>query len=460
MSNSLQEFDFQPQPEAAAWVAERLDDFLGRCAPAKALAQRMLQDTGTRFQDWVERIVLPCNELSRERTLTQLNGLGFAPYVSDNGADTSAPQLLAHAGGMFPVIELGTCFAVSLRVDSVGDFCEKNDTVAGIEGDEYAPTRRVLVCACGEVDARMQLWATERHHGRFVTDFKQPAPDAVRHVLEALSNRKRDHADPEQGFARARQLIEEGHRLVGEDYTSDLFFLAERRYWESRNEAARVQKARQDALGLGWGNQDHHTYRSSREYFKSLISCLELLGLRCRERFYAGKEAGWGAQVLEHPRSGVMVFADVDLEADEVMGDFAHDGLAAHDQLGTVGLWCKLHGEAFLEAGIHHLEAQFDFAAACAQLENVVGVMPPFTDFSYLKQCFTHGQVWPVPALRLQKALDSGWITPQQAATFQLDGALGSHLEILERNSGYKGFNQTGISEIIARTDPRAAAAG
>jgi hypothetical protein len=28
-------------------------------------------------------------------------------------------------------------------------------------------------------------------------------------------------------------------------------------------------------------------------------------------------------------------------------------------------------------------------------------------------------------------------------------------MEILERNDGYKGFNQTGISEIITRTDPR-----
>jgi hypothetical protein len=34
-------------------------------------------------------------------------------------------------------------------------------------------------------------------------------------------------------------------------------------------------------------------------------------------------------------------------------------------------------------------------------------------------------------------------------------GAFGSHLEILERNDGFKGFNQTGISEIVLRTDPR-----
>jgi hypothetical protein len=46
-------------------------------------------------------------------------------------------------------------------------------------------------------------------------------------------------------------------------------------------------------------------------------------------------------------------------------------------------------------------------------------------------------------------------ITAEQAERFAREGALGSHLEILERNDGYKGFNQTGISEIITRTDPR-----
>jgi len=35
------------------------------------------------------------------------------------------------------------------------------------------------------------------------------------------------------------------------------------------------------------------------------------------------------------------------------------------------------------------------------------------------------------------------------------EGALGSYLEILERNDGYKGFNQTGVSDIIGCTDPR-----
>jgi hypothetical protein len=49
----------------------------------------------------------------------------------------------------------------------------------------------------------------------------------------------------------------------------------------------------------------------------------------------------------------------------------------------------------------------------------------------------------------------AGFVTNEQAEKFAKDGALGSHLEILERNQGYKGFNRTGISQIIRRTDPR-----
>ena len=183
-----------------------------------------------------------------------------------------------------------------------------------------------------------------------------------------------------------------------------------------------------------------------------------MLGFDCRERFYAGEQAGWGAQVLEQSNCRIVVFADVDLSRDEIAGDIAHVPLDSDSkQLGTVGIWCRLHGEAFLSAGMHHLECQFDFEQAREQLAAVgVETMAPFTDFPYLRQAFTAGEMWRVSAVRLAGALVEGLITEEQAATFRADGGLGSHLEILERNDGYKGFNQTGISDIILRTDPRA----
>jgi hypothetical protein len=187
----------------------------------------------------------------------------------------------------------------------------------------------------------------------------------------------------------------------------------------------------------------------------------ERMGFHCRECFYAGHQSGWGAQVLEQPAAGIIIFADVDLSPDELMGDFSHEGLAPRDALGTVGLWCALHGEAFLEAGMHHLECQFDFDALKRQLEEQanVKVMKPFTNFPYLRQAFTEGEIWPVRPARIDRLLKAGRITADQARQFREHGTLGSHLENLERNQGFKGFNQTGVSEIIARTDPRSQAA-
>jgi hypothetical protein len=145
------------------------------------------------------------------------------------------------------------------------------------------------------------------------------------------------------------------------------------------------------------------------------------------------------------------------LSPGEVFGDFAHATLPSRDELGTVGLWCRLHGDAFLRAGLHHLECQFDFDAARAQLEaEGIPSMAPFTDFPFLKQAFTQGEHWPVEPSRIASLLDNGLIDQAAADKFTREGALGSHLEILERNDGYKGFNQTGISDIILRTDPRA----
>ena len=106
---------------------------------------------------------------------------------------------------------------------------------------------------------------------------------------------------------------------------------------------------------------------------------------------------------------------------------------------------------------MHHLEAQFDFDSLRQQLEAEQGVktMKPFTNFPYLRQAFTEGQRWKVAEERIARVLSAGQITAAQAEQFRLQGAIGSHLENLERNDGFKGFNQTGVNEIISATDPR-----
>jgi hypothetical protein len=154
--------------------------------------------------------------------------------------------------------------------------------------------------------------------------------------------------------------------------------------------------------------------------------------------------------------TGIVVFADVDLMPEETQIDFSTTRLPAVKKLGTVGLWVGLHGESFLEAGMHHLEARFEFGALRDQLKDCgVNTMKPFSDFDFLRQAFTEGERWAVRPERAQRLLSAGLISQAQCEQFTKEGALGSHLENLQRHGGFKGFNQKSVSAVIAATDPR-----
>lgn len=444
--STLTAFQWKPQPEAAAWITKLLDDVLAKSPFVARLSQRLRDETGTRLRDWIDHLRLPGSALDP----TRLAAVGYGP--------AEEPGLWRISSGMFPPIAVSGSMSTQLvlHVESVADFLLAVGRAGEvtIEGEPGAPRRRARI----ESENGVELWAIERHGDPAILSHLGRGPDAralLAHA-EALRLRPRRFPDDADGFRQARQRIAAAADDLGMPRACSLFFAGERDYWQSRNRAARIQKLRQDALGLGWGNHDHHTYRSSREHFASLIAVLEFLGFHCRERFYAGREAGWGAQVLENPTAGVVIFADVDLSPEEVAGDFAHDPLPPRDELGTVGLWCRLHGEAFLQAGMHHLECQFDFDAAREQLKAFgIESMKPFTDLPYLRQAFTKGEIWPVRPERVAPLQRAGLITGDQAAMFLDRGAVGSHLEILQRDDGYKGFNQTGINEIIRDTDPR-----
>src|SRR5688500_187389 len=155
--------------------------------------------------------------------------------------------------------------------------------------------------------------------------------------------------------------------------------------------------------------------------------------------------------------AGMVASPGVDISPAELVSDSAPEPMAERNCLGTVGLWCALHGESVLQAGMHHLECTFDFAALGEQMQREagIGMMKPFSDFAYLKQQFTQGERWSVDPARIDRLVSQGLIGREQAEEFRTNGAIGSHLENLERNDGFKGFNQTGITEIIHATDPR-----
>ena len=105
---------------------------------------------------------------------------------------------------------------------------------------------------------------------------------------------------------------------------------------------------------------------------------------------------------------------------------------------------------------MHHLEARFDFSLLRDQLaKEGVNTMKPFSDFPFLRQAFTEGERWEVKEERIHALLSAGLITEDQSSVFKTSGAIGSHLENLERKGGFKGFNQRSVSVIIEATDPR-----
>ena len=434
-------YQWEPQPEGGGWIAAQVQRFRALHPAIVPFEQQLLVKTGTRLADWIDHLVV-----------ADVTGILQAGYVQESDG------WYVHPGALLPPVCQKARERLLLRVDSVVDFAVSNShqwsiLVTLAPCDPLRMARIIAPSAGAEFGVIEHRGCNIRTPGQVFSDSMNAQ---VLRIREKLRLRRRAFDSDDDAFCGTRQLLTEAIKTVGRDLTCDLFFEAERAFWQARNTAAQIQYMRQSALGMGWGNHDHHTYRSSRVCFSRLIELFELLGFQCRERFYPGHGAGWGAQVLEHPVCGVVIFADVDLTPEELAGDFAHQRLGPSAQLGTIGLWCALHGEALFQAGLHHLECQFDFDAARAQLaETGVRSMQAFTDFAFLRQCFTEGQHWNVSADRIQRLRDSSLISLEQAEMFLRDGALGSHLEILERNDGYRGFNQTGISEIIHRTDPR-----
>ncbi len=438
--------------EAEALLSRHINAFLARNTFAARLARRMHDETGTEFFEWTDHLVISPEHEKEFRA---------AGFVTEKTDVPDGHVALEHPHAMLPRVLVASAGAPSdfprslaVRPEYLADFMARHGLTGEICG---APGARLRVLVVGEENGA-RLLAVERlgYRGFVVTEPPAGFAEALLRARELWRTRNRDWPGDDEGVRHAFAVLKKCLELVGRDVACELFFAEEREFWMFRNRAGRVQKRRQDQLGLGWANHDHHTFRCSRRHFPDLVRFMESLGLEKRERFYAGAEAGWGAQVMETPAVGIVVFADVDLQPGEVVRDYAAERLPDITGVGTVGLWCGLHGDSFLQAGMHHLEARFNHPILREQLAaEGVATMKPFSDFPFLKQAFTEGERWAVNPMRVERLRARGSITDEQAAAFLKDGAIGSHLENLERKGGFKGFNQKSVSAIIAAVDPR-----
>lgn len=436
------DFDWQVQPDAELALRTVLSGLTERCPGAAAFADRLLAECGVRLRDIVDHIVTADGALR-----ATLAAAGWAD--EGNG-------VFRNRDGYFPalVVRDGET-SVYLRVESVEAFLAANDlSEEPIAGAAHGRARSAI--AFRGQGVAFGLFERNGHVG---FDIPQDDPVAVRSArlhLQHFRARRREFDTVEQGLEHTERLVDAAVADLGPHWSCHLWLHAEREYWMQRCSAGRIQKARQDRLGIGWANIDHHTYDGSRRHYRHTIRILEKLGYELREMIYAGELAGWGSQVLEQPSLQSTIFADVDLAPDEVDVDFAHEVLPDLDRHRRAGLVSALHGESILEAGLNHVAALYDQQRLRAQLERRgLAMMSPFSDFPHLYQELTLGDRAAVDPERIDRLEREGHIGADEAEALRMDGMILSHLENIERNEGYRGFNKPGIDGVLRKLDPR-----
>ena len=298
MTPAEKRFDWPLCFEAENLVLARIGAFLERNSFARRLADRMRNETGTLLLDWVDHIVVPAAEESEWRAV------GF---VDDPLGETPANQnALWHPEAMLPRVLLDRSLPegkspaiLAIRPESIGDFVAPHQLAGEPEGEPLSRFRRLVVHE--EPGARIEAVERRGYRGNVAAALRAGEREALMQTAELWRSRRRDFPDDTEGYRQAQTLVDQVIRLVGRDLACHVVFAGERVYWESRNRAAQVQKARQDKLGLGWGNHDHHTFRSSREHFVDLMRALEKLGFSLRNTVTSADSA---ARPRSNPRPG------------------------------------------------------------------------------------------------------------------------------------------------------------
>lgn len=432
-------------PGAERLLEEILQDAFRRCLAAADFRDRLLAGAAVRLRDILDHVIFTDPALTADLERHGWRAIGGGVHRHDEG--------------MFPDFVAGDGFAIAFRVESMDAFLKAQGLHAVIAGKPLAPLRLARVYKGDGVE----FLAVERngHPGHELPTVSDDDIRAAHLHLQTFRARRREFAEIAEGFDHTEALVDAAVGDLGPHWTSVLFSRADREHWMQHCDAGRYQKGRQDRLGIGWSNLDHVAYDASRHCFKQTIRVLEKLGYECRELFYAGDAAGWGSQILEQPVLRSTIFADIDLAPEELDIDFAHMDLAPLPRHRRAGMWCAMHGESLLEGGINHVAGLYDQRRLRSQLIAAgFTMMEPFSDFDHLYQELTVGEWRAVDPRVIDRLEAEGHMSAAEAENFRLHGAIGNHLENMERNEGYKGFNQPGIDDVLRKIDPRRNMAG
>ena len=430
---------WRQQPEGESLIRAKIDEALKCVDGAADFAKRLEQYAAIRLRDIVDHLALAPDDIKAAQAAGWRRG---------------TDDVWRNPEGLFPALIERERTEIWLRVESIDQFKIATGISAPTEGKPGASLRRGIAFA--RADTCFGVIERNGFAGYDTSDEDDGYIRLARVGLQRFRARRREFDTVEHGLDYTEKLVDDVVAAVGSHRACDLWLKAERDYWMRRCHAGAVQKQRQDALGVGWANIDHHTYDGSRRHFRRTIGILEKLGYELREMLYAGELAGWGSQVLEQPVIGSTIFADVDLGPDELLVDFAHEELPELPKHRRAGLVSALLGESILEAGLNHVAALYDQNLFRSQMQALgIGMMPPFSSFPHLYQELTTGDWFPVDPTRVDELERAGHINAAEAERLRLDGTVATHLENIERNDAYKGFNREGIDNVLRKLDPR-----
>ena len=217
-TSPLEAFQWTPQPAPFNFLRECCEAFLAPCPTASALAQRMRDETGTRFIDWIDHIRIPRGDPRAAR----LADVGYSADSEGKGF-----VVLTNESGMFPpVLVSDGPLEIALKVESAADFAAVHGVQNEIEGSPLGLFRYLRICDCG--DTRLSVVERHGYRGFVVPKFYPERAIAWLKHSEALRARRRDFDDDADGFEHAGALIDAAIAELGVDLTCDLWFAAER----------------------------------------------------------------------------------------------------------------------------------------------------------------------------------------------------------------------------------------
>lgn len=320
---------------------------------------------------------------------------------------------------------------IGLRVEAVEEFLAAIGSNARIEGPTYGPYRTATFIAGNEIS----FSAVERH-GWAGNQLSPPGARIIRKARihqQIFRTRRRQFQNVERALSYTLRLAQAAAADLGPEWAGALFARAEREYWQARSALASGQQQRQREAGVGWCTIANLTYASSREHLPTLVQILETLGYRQQpDLAWVGDAMDWAVLPMNPPPGAPSILVSFDLAPHENVKQVLNGTASPLTWHGRPGIWCALHGESILDAGLQGLSAYYEPALAQSLMANdidhadhlLVMKHPHFDQPVH----FEHRAVSPGRTDALER---EGYLSSLQTENYRLLGAGASYFSVI-----------------------------